>query len=59
MESISQFILNYEFLNFEFLHNFTKLKIFLENRKQEQIIVGGCSFWQKKKIFSKPFQEKK
>ncbi len=51
------FISSYEFLNFEFLRSFWKIKIFLENHKHEQIIIGGCGF-SKKNAFSKPFQEK-
>ncbi len=44
-------------MNLKFLLSFLKLKIFSENHKYEQIIVGGCDFLQNN-AFSKPYQEK-
>ncbi len=51
------FISSYKFLNFEFLRSFWKLKMFLQNHKYEQIIIGGRGFLQKN-AFSKTFLDK-
>ncbi len=47
-------VMNFWILNFYAV--FLKLKMFLENHKHEQIIMGGCSFLQKN-VFSKSLEK--